>query len=404
MSKLNSNSDVKSELHKEYKLIINITIVLLIICFVLSFFVTIKRRVVLEDAFIKTAPEPVLFYAEKDIDIKSYKVRDGDVVRNGDSIYNAINPDLEEAESLLLQQIKRDKTKINALNEYISNIYEKMNIEKNYEEFRFNKNKIELKNIDSILKEHRDDYDFFSKGYKEQMNFVDNVSNQSNNYLSIKDIIKYKIELFASRSDLIDLQSDILNLEKRKFLLDDEQNRYTIGATKYKELDIEINQIKGDLAVLISELNVKKTRMDNIRSSKLRIEGVAKSGGKIEFNNINGIRPKQVKKGELIFTIYPEGNHFIAKGVVSEKYIRKIKIGQNVELKMDAYDYLKYGAIKGKVEAVFGVKNGRSEIVINIIDKRDFDLEFGNSIKAFIILNEVNLYEYLYEILFPYIA
>ncbi|MCC8390890.1 HlyD family secretion protein, partial [Photorhabdus laumondii] len=119
MNKLNSNNEVKSELHKEYKLIISITVFLLIICFALSFVVTIKRRVVLENAFIKTAPEPVLFYAEKDIDIKNYNVRDGDVVKKGDSIYNAINPDLEEAESILLQNIKRDNTKINAMEKYI---------------------------------------------------------------------------------------------------------------------------------------------------------------------------------------------------------------------------------------------------------------------------------------------
>ncbi|WP_339374649.1 hypothetical protein [Photorhabdus australis] len=98
------------------------------------------------------------------------------------------------------------------------------------------------------------------------------------------------MELFSSRSRLIKLESDILNLEKRKYSLDDEKNRYIIGA------------------------------------------------------------------------------------------------------------------IKGKVEAIFGVKNGTAEIVINIVDKRDFDLEFGNSIKAFIILNEVNLYEYIYEIVFPYFA
>ncbi|WP_416777615.1 HlyD family efflux transporter periplasmic adaptor subunit [Xenorhabdus budapestensis] len=404
MNKLNSNSEVKSELHKEYKLIISITVLFLIICFALSFVVTIKRRVVLENSFIKTVPEPVLFYAGKDIDIKNYNVRDGDVVKKGDSIYNAINPSLEEDESILLQQIKRDNTKINAMNKYIDNVYERMKIEKNYENFKFNKNESELKNIDSILKEHRDDYDFFSQSYREQMNFVDKVSNHNNYYLSKKDIIKYKMELFSSRSKLINLESDILNLEKRKYSLDDEQNRYIIGATKYKELDMEFNQLRGELFVLISELNVKNTRMENIRNAKLRIEGIAKIDGKIEFNNINGIRPKQVKKGELVFTIYPDGNHFIAKGVVSEKHIRKIKIGQSVELKMDAYDYLKHGAIKGKVEAIFGVKNGTAEIVINLVDKRDFDLEFGNSIKAFIILDEVNLYEYIYEIAFPYVA
>ncbi|WP_238591561.1 MULTISPECIES: hypothetical protein [Photorhabdus] len=219
MNKLNSNNEVKSELHKEYKLIISITFFLLIICFALSFVVTIKRRVVLENAFIKTAPEPVLFYAEKDIDIKNYNVRDGDVVKKGDSIYNAINPDLEEAESILLQNIKRDNTKINAMEKYIDNVYERMKIEKSYEDFKFNKNESELKNIDSILKDHRDDYDFFSQSYREQMNFVDKLLNQNNNYLSKKDIIKYKMKLFSSRRGLINLESDILDLVLQPYLL-----------------------------------------------------------------------------------------------------------------------------------------------------------------------------------------
>ncbi|WP_350307732.1 hypothetical protein [Photorhabdus viridis] len=175
----------------------------------------------MENAFIKTAPEPVLFYAEKDIDIKNYNVRDGDVVKKGDSIYNAINPDLEGAESILLQNIKRDNTKINAMEKYIDNVYKRMKIEKNYEDFKFNKNESELKNIDSILKDHRDDYDFFSQSYREQMNFVDKLLNQNNNYLSKKDIIKCKMELFSSRRGLINLESDILDLEKRKYSLDD---------------------------------------------------------------------------------------------------------------------------------------------------------------------------------------
>lgn len=142
---------------------------------------------------------------------------------------------------------------------------------------------------------------FFSQSYREQMNFVDKLLNQNNNYLSKKDIIKYKMELFSSRRGLINLESDILDLEKRKYSLDDEQSRYIIGATKYKELDMELNQLRGELSVLVSELNVKNTGMENIKNGKLRIEGIAKADGKIEFNNINGIRPKQVKKRRVSF-------------------------------------------------------------------------------------------------------
>ncbi|MCL2891414.1 HlyD family efflux transporter periplasmic adaptor subunit [Brenneria tiliae] len=404
MSKVDTDSDVGVELHKDYALIIRATIFILTIAIALSFVVTIKKRVVLNDAIITTAPEPLFFYAEKDMEIQFYNIKDGGVVKKGERIYKSINPELEENEALLLQQISEDETKIKVMEDHIADVYEQMNIEKKYEDYKYNKNQSELKNIDVVLKEHNHDYDIFNKNYEEESAFVNKLSNYKDSYLSKSDVIEYKTKLFSSRSDLIDLKSAISNLEKRKYSLEDEQNRYVVGVTRYKELDMDLNKLKGELDVLVSGLNVKKTKIDNIKANKLRIEGIAKVDGKVEFNNVNSIRPTQVKRGALIFTIYPEGNYFIAKGIVDERYIRDIKIGQLVELKMDAYNYLKYGAIKGEVETVFNVKNGTAEVVINILDKNNFELEFGNAIRAFIILDEINLLEYMYEIIFPYVA
>lgn len=51
-----------------------------------------------------------------------------------------------------------------------------------------------------------------------------------------------------------------------------------------------------------------------------------------------------------------------------------------------------------------GVKDGRAEVIIDIVDMKDFKLVHGNSTQAFITLEGVKLYEYVFGIFFPYIV
>nr|WP_302850453.1 HlyD family efflux transporter periplasmic adaptor subunit [Pedobacter mucosus] len=59
-----------------------------------------------------------------------------------------------------------------------------------------------------------------------------------------------------------------------------------------------------------------------------------------------------VQSGESVFTIVPKFKNAFGQVILSARGSGKIKLGQEVIIKLDNYPYIEYGSIKGQVKSV----------------------------------------------------
>ncbi|MBC7747206.1 MAG: HlyD family efflux transporter periplasmic adaptor subunit [Methylotenera sp.] len=61
---------------------------------------------------------------------------------------------------------------------------------------------------------------------------------------------------------------------------------------------------------------------------------------------------EEIKKGDILTIIAPKKEAFCAKVILDEKDLAYIKKGQEINLKLDAYNYYRFGAVIGKITYV----------------------------------------------------
>ncbi len=77
--------------------------------------------------------------------------------------------------------------------------------------------------------------------------------------------------------------------------------------------------------------------------------------GEVNFSKFWSVN-QNVTKGEVVFTIIPEGNsNLIGKVQLKMNGAGKVKVGQKVNLKFANYPYLEFGLVKGEVSRISAV-------------------------------------------------
>lgn len=142
--------------------------------------------------------------------------------------------------------------------------------------------------------------------------------------------IKDKIEI--TKHKLAQITSEITGIQKNIELLNKERKDFLL--TKISDNDKTINQL------LLELIKFKK-------SEDLTIVRAPESGrvNKISINNFNGF----IQNGTELMTIVPQNSILQAEVYIQNKDIGFVKMGQEVELKLDAYQFQDYGMLKGKV-------------------------------------------------------
>ena len=59
-----------------------------------------------------------------------------------------------------------------------------------------------------------------------------------------------------------------------------------------------------------------------------------------------------IKQGEPIFSVLPNNNKYVAQLLVPPIGAGKIKVGQNVSIKLASFPYQEYGKLEGKIQAM----------------------------------------------------
>jgi multidrug efflux pump subunit AcrA (membrane-fusion protein) len=121
------------------------------------------------------------------------------------------------------------------------------------------------------------------------------------------------------------------------------------------EKEKEIAQLENDIAqqkgIFVEALNTLKAQLDDWKSKFLLIAPVA---GKISFAEFLQ-ENSQIKIGQTVCFVNPENTEYYARIFIPQNNFGKIKTGEQVLLKLNAYPYREFGIIKAKLDFISAI-------------------------------------------------
>ncbi|MEI9957879.1 MAG: HlyD family efflux transporter periplasmic adaptor subunit [Ferruginibacter sp.] len=117
----------------------------------------------------------------------------------------------------------------------------------------------------------------------------------------------------------------------------------------------EILQLENDIAqqkgIFVQALNTLKAQLEDWKSKYLLIAPV---DGKIAFATFLQ-ENQQLQTNQTICFVNPENAQYYAEVYIPQANFGKVKTGQEVLLKFDAYPFEEYGSIKGKIDFISNI-------------------------------------------------
>jgi multidrug resistance efflux pump len=109
-----------------------------------------------------------------------------------------------------------------------------------------------------------------------------------------------------------------------------------------------------------------------------------------------------VNKNDLLAIIAPKKEQFYAKIILAEKDLSSIKKGQEINLKLDAYNYYIYGPIKGKITYISPSDVDKTFYCLASMQKYNpnIKLKAGYVLKGEVIIEEMFVSKYMVKQLF----
>ena len=246
-----------------------------------------------------------------------------------------------------------------------------------------------------------------------------NYSNQQASILTDKyatDSILYS-KGAISKYELIDTKNK--NLEDKKGQLDSKSN-FSLKNYDFENLSNNYQKTNNDLkrAIIDIENQIQNYKRDIIElqglisNTKYNLNYITDELGKLMIiSPINGtistlLNAKQnleiINKGEVLIIIAPKKETFYAKIKLEEKDLAYVKKGQEINMKLDAFNYYKFGAIKGKISYVSPSDVDKTYYCLANMEKYNpnIKLKAGYVLKGEIIIEKMLLYEFIIKKLF----
>ena len=136
----------------------------------------------------------------------------------------------------------------------------------------------------------------------------------------------------VSRTDILRLQRQLVELKSQ---VTNKRNKY------FQDAQAELNKAQEELAGVQQSLTQRKSQLD-LTELRAPVRGVVKN---VRITTLGGV----IRPGEEVMQIVPLEDDLIIQAKVSPADIAFLKIGQDVAVKIDAYDYTVYGELAGKL-------------------------------------------------------
>lgn len=163
------------------------------------------------------------------------------------------------------------------------------------------------------------------------------------------------------------------------------------------ELDKQIIDYRKDIVDLEMDVHNKEYNLNYFKDELEKLVVLSPVTGTITtiFNTKQTLQ--NIPKDELLAVVTPTQENFYAKATLPERDLVYIQKGQDVVLKVDAYNFHKYGAVRGKITYVSTADVEREFYCI--IEFKDYSknikLKAGYRLKGDIIVERLSLFQYL---------
>jgi multidrug resistance efflux pump len=386
------------------KIIFIFSVTLLTLIFMLFFLLRMNDTVSFKEGLIYSDNPQFKVITPNEVRILAINVKEGQEIKKGDTLFVLENLRTKTDFDVANLDIATMQSKINYIAKMQSSAMEKraamqqlVNIQQNIYKTDRKKSMQQIATLNSKIALSSQQTDILNEKYK------------TDSILYAKGAIS-KFELTEQRARKIDdrkIQADIQEYFKQgNFDYENLTNNYLKTKNELKrgiiEIDNQIVNYKAQIDELAAQIKNRKYNLNYLSDELQKLMVTATIDGTISniFNSLQ--RLELVNKGELLAIIAPKKENFYAKITLPEKDLTYVKRGQDVNLKIDAYNYYKFGVIRGKITYVSPSDVARKYSCLVKLTKynRNINLKAGYTLKGEIIIEEMKLYEYILKQLF----
>ena len=371
---------------------------------ILIFALNINDTVDFKQGLIFSDTPQLKIIAPNEVRIVKVLVREGQPVKKGDTLFRLENKKTRSEYEILTADIASMENKIGIIQKLMANTVERKKALR------------QLLGIQSVI------YKTDRKKAAEEIAAWNNklqLSSQQSSILSDK----YKTDslLYAkgaiSKYEMTSAKSTSINDRKSEL---DVRATHSVKTYDYQNLANNNRRTRNDLKRSIIDVD---SEIENYRREILELETAIKDGksnlmyvsdelGKMvitspydgTISNLFNAKQNQqiINKGDLLAIVAPENEKFYAKVTLDEKDLAYVKTGQDINLKLDAYNYYRYGAVKGKITYVSPSDVNQTFYCLARIDSYNpnINLKAGYKLKGEVIVERMVLYQYIMKKLF----
>ena len=179
------------------------------------------------------------------------------------------------------------------------------------------------------------------------------------------------------------------------------QLREAISNSKNNSKETEISSIREEKTLLKKVIQSFNQLQKSVKDWELKYVLSSKMDGQVLFLNYWSVN-QTVNQDDLVFTIIPKVNSsFIAKLKTPAQNLGKVRIGQNVNIKLHNYPDYEFGVLKGTVTHISEISNKEGVYTIDVslpktlITSYNKEIEFKQEMQgvAEIITEDLRLIE-----------
>jgi HlyD family secretion protein/adhesin transport system membrane fusion protein len=165
---------------------------------------------------------------------------------------------------------------------------------------------------------------------------------QSQGLVSRTNYLKKQEELNVRRGEVNSVAQQLA--EAKNELAEYTRRRSALTASQNDAAYSELAKVQSELAQVRENLKKRSNRVSRLEV-RAPVMGYVKG---LKINTVGAVIPA----GQTLMEIVPVDEQLIVEARILPQQIGRVAVGQTVQIKVDSYDYVRYGTIEGKLESL----------------------------------------------------
>ena len=279
-------------------------------------------------------------------EIVSINKGEGDIVKEGDEILilENVNGDFEEEN--IKSELELNKLKLEIINNKINNTL----LDEIYKKYNIDSNKIEEIKLQENIEQSQREEEYNS--YLDSLNKTEEQINE----------IKKEIDSDKEKYDKLKTETSTIISSYKDSILDDIKNKENqIKSLENEKEDYIKQRENSEQEYKLSMIEKRNQIEENIKSEENNLEALENNNSKYTIKSpVNGVIlnanyntvGSYINQSKSIAEIVSSDSELKIETYITNKDIARIEKGQKVVIKLEAYDYQKYGTLDGTIDYI----------------------------------------------------